>query len=135
MFNYFYVIIGIGLISLGCNSKKIKTGIYNQGFYISEKNDRINTFYIYDFVSDETIKKHAMNSVYSIGSITENYYFSYNANIPSQDLVSAESLSEAKKLINDYSYGIKYAFNRSNSGDIIFVNCAISPQHHLCTPD
>ena len=91
----------------------MKKGIYEQGYYINEKNNRINTYYVYDFVSKEKIKMHAMKSEHTIGSSTANYYFSYNANIPNQALVLAESLSEANKLIDDYSYGIKYAFIRN----------------------
>jgi len=44
----------IGLTSIGCNRKNMKKGIYEQGNYINEKNDRINTFYVYDFVPEET---------------------------------------------------------------------------------
>ena len=125
----------IGLASIGCNRKNMKKGIYEQGNYINEKNDIINTFYIYDFVPEETIKMHAMKSEHTIGSRTANYYFSYNANIPNQALVLAESLSEANKLIDDYSYGIKYAFIRNQAGEIKFVNCSESPDDELCTPD
>ena len=89
----------------------------------------------YDFVPEETIKMHAMKSEHTIGSRTANYYFSYNANIPNQALVLAESLSEANKLIDDYSYGIKYAFIRNQAGEIKFVDCSESPDDELCTPD
>ena len=104
----------------------MKKGIYEQGNYINEKNDKINTFYIYDFVPEETIKMHAMKSEHTIGSRTANYYFSYNANIPNQALVLAESLSEANKLIDDYSYGIKYAFIKNQAGEIMVPAGAVA---------
>ena len=113
----------------------MKKGIYEQGYYINEKKDRLNTYYIYDFVVKEKIKMHAMESEHTMGSITANYYFSYNSNIPNQDLVNAENLIDANKLIDNYSYGIKYAFIRNHVGEINFVDCSESPYDELCTPD
>ena len=135
MKRYFSLLFLTLFISTACNRKDKINGIYQQGNFISNKNDRINTFYIYDFVTVNTIKQHAMNSEYTIGSETANYYFSYNANIPSQALGLAESISEANKLIDDYSYGIKYAFTRYNSGQIEFVDCSNSPDNKQCKPD
>ena len=99
----------IGLVFWGCDSK----GIINGGYYKNDNMDRLNTYYLYDFISIEKVKKHAMESVYTKGSTTSNYYFSYNSNIPSHSLALAKSLSEANKLIDDYSYNIKYAFFRN----------------------
>ena len=129
------LIFFICLFSIGCGGKSMKKGIYEQGYYINEKNDRINTYYIYDFVVKEKIKMHAMKSEHTMGSITANYYFSYNSNIPNQDLVFAENLYDANKLIDDYSYGIKYAFTKNHIGEIKFVDCSESPYDQLCTPD
>ena len=109
----------IGLIFCGCDNK----GIINGGYYYDNM-DRLNTYYLYDFVSIEKVKKHAMESAYTIGSTTANYYFSYNSNIPSHSLELANSLSEANQLIDDYSYNIKYAFFRNKSGEMKFVDCS-----------
>lgn len=123
------------MFSIGCGRKNMNKGIYEQGYYINKKKDRINTYYIYDFVVKEKIKIHAMKSEHTMGSITANYYFSYNANIPNQDLVFAETLYDANKLIDSYSYGIKYAFTKNHAGEIKFVDCSESPYDELCTPD
>ena len=75
-----------------------------------------------------------MESAYTEGSTTAVYYFSYNSNIPSHSLDLVKNLSEANKLINDYSYNIKYAFIRDKSGEIKFVDCSESPNNKLCNP-
>jgi len=120
----------IGLAFWGCDNK----GIINGGYYKNDNMDRLNTYYLYDFVSIEKVKKHAMKSAYTMGSTTANYYFSYNSNIPSHSLELVKSLSEANKLIDDYSYNKKYAFIRNKSGEIKFVDCSESPNDKLCNP-
>ena len=130
MINRITLFVFIGLAFWGCDKK----GIINGGDYKNDNMDRLNTYYLYDFVSIEKIKKHAMESAYTVGSTTANYYFSYNSNIPSHSLDLVKNLSEANKLINDYSYNIKYAFIRDKSGEINFVDCSESPNDKLCNP-
>ena len=120
----------IGLVIWGCDNK----GIINGGYYKNDKMDRLNTYYLYDFISIEKVKKHAMESAYTKGSTTANYYFSYNSNIPSHSLKLVKSLSEANKLINVYSSNIKYAFIRNKLGETKFVDCSKSPDEKLCNP-
>ena len=120
----------IGLAYWGCGNK----GIISGGCYKNSNMDRLNTYYLYDFISKEKVKNHAMESVYTKGGTTANYYFSYNSKIPSHSLELAESLSEANKLIDDYSYNIKYVFIRNNSGEMRFVDCSESPDDKLCNP-
>ena len=120
----------IGLAYWGCGNK----GIINGGYYKNSNMDRLNTYYLYDFISKEKVKNHAMESVYTKGGTTANYYFSYNSKIPSHFLELAKSLSEAYKLIDDYSYNIKYVFIRNNSGEMRFVDCSESPDDKLCNP-
>ena len=124
------LLLFIGLAFWGCDNK----GIINGGYYKNDNMDRLNTYYLYDFVSIEKVKKHAMESAYTKGSTTANYYFSYNSNIPSHSLELVKSLSEANKLIDDYSYNIKYAFIRNKSGEMRFVDCSESPNDNLCSP-
>jgi len=122
-------------ISTNCTKNNSSKGISDQGHFISENNDRINTFFVYDFVSEETIKSHSIQRKHQMGSSTSNYYFSYNATIPNQSLLVAESLSEANKIIDAYSYGIKFAFVKNENGEIHFVNCSDNPNDNLCKPD
>ena len=93
----------IGIMILSCKGQISDNSIIEQGNFINKNNDRINTYYIYDFVSEENIKKHGSQSKYSKGSVSTNFYFSHNGNIPSQELRNTENLSEAYKLISEYS--------------------------------
>ena len=45
-----------------------------------------------------------------------------------------QMLSEANKLIDDYSYNKKYAFIRNKLGEIKFADCSKSPNDKLCNP-
>ena len=120
----------IGLASWTCD----KQGIVNGGYYINDKMDRLNTYHLYDFISIEKVQKHAIESAYTKGSTTLNYYFPYNSNIPGHSLKLVKSLSEANELIAIYSSNIKYAFIREKSGEIKFVDCSKSPNEELCHP-
>ena len=130
MIRHLLLLIFIGLAYWGCDKK----GIINGGHYKNDNLDRLNTYYLYDFISKGKVEKHAMESTYTDGSTTANYYFSYNSNIPSHSLELVKSLSEANKLIDDYSYNIKYAFIRNKSGEMRFVDCSESPNDNLCSP-
>ena len=130
MIRHLLLLIFIGVAYWGCDKK----GIINGGHYKNDNLDRLNTYYLYDFISKGKVEKHAMESAYTKGSTTANYYFSYNSNIPSHSLELVKSLSEANKLIDDYSYNIKYAFIRNKSGEMKFVDCSESPNDKLCNP-
>lgn len=113
---------------LSCDSQGIKNG----GTYQSENNDRLNAFYLYDYVSEDDVLKHATSSDYELGNVTFNYYFSYNANIPSGDLLLSETIEEAINLIKSYSHSIKYAYLKNKSGVITFINCSSQPNSDIC---
>jgi len=130
MVRYISLLLFIGLAFWGCENK----GIINGGYYKNDNMDRINTYHLYDFISIEKVKEHAMESAYTKGSTTANYYFSYNSNIPSHSLQFVKSLSEANKLIAVYSTNIKYAFIKNKLGEMKFVDCSKSPNEELCNP-
>ena len=83
----------------------------------------------------ENVKKHGSQSKYSKGSVTTNFYFSHNGNIPSQELRNTENLSEAYKLISEYSYYIKYVYNKDPLGEIKFVDCSQIQKDDFCFDD
>ena len=122
----------IGITILSCKGQISNNSIIEQGNFINKNNDRINTYYIYDFVLKENVRKHGYQSKYSKGSVTTNFYFSHNGNIPSQELRNTENLSEAYKLIGEYSYYIKYVYNKDQLGEIKFVDCSQIPKDDFC---
>ena len=125
----------IMIIFFCCSKQSLEKDILRQGNYINKSGDRLNTYYVYDFVSKEQIESHAMRSNYSEGRTTANYYFSYNGNIPSHELKLAKSFFEADEIINNHSYNIKFAFVRNPLGDIKFIDCSKSPNDDLCIPN
>jgi len=112
-----------------------KEGIINGGAFISASKDRVSAFYLYDFISMEDVEVHASSLDHSIGRLTASFYFSHNSNIPSQDLRLSKDLQEAKSVIGQYSYNIKYAFLRDKNGFERLVNCMEIPDDDLCDPN
>ena len=123
------------LLLAGCGSKSLKNNIQQKGYYVNEKNDRVSAYYIYDFVSKEEVKRHAMQSNSKEGNSIANYYFSRNGNIPSHELKLSKSLVEANNIINRYSYNVRYGFTKDSLGNIKFADCLETPQDDLCTPN
>ena len=66
MIRYLSLLLFIGLAFWGCENK----GIINGGYYKNDNMDRINTYHLYDFISIEKVKKHAMESAYTTVSYT-----------------------------------------------------------------
>ena len=128
------LLICLGIIFSGCEKRKTNSNIFKQGYFISNNNDRINTYYIYDFICPDKIKNHASQTEYSKGRVTTNFYFSHNGNIPSQELKLANSLSEAYRIVNDYSLYIKYIYEKNSFGEIEFVDCSQLPKDDRCVP-
>tara|TARA_B110000444_G_C18813162_1_gene583714 strand:+ start:1291 stop:1677 length:387 start_codon:yes stop_codon:yes gene_type:complete len=116
------------LLTINCDSQGIKNG----GSYKSDRFDRLNAFYLYDYISKSDVLKHANSSDHNDGSLTFNYYFSYNANIPSHDLLSSKTIEGALGLIKTYSHSIKYGYLKNKSGVITFVNCSEEPENDIC---
>ena len=112
-----------------------KEGIINGGGFISASKDRVSAFYLYDFVSMEDVEEHASSLDHSIGRLTASYYFSHNSNIPSQSLRLSKDLQEAKSVIGQYSFNIKYAFLRDKNGYERLVDCMEIPDDDLCDPN
>tara|TARA_Y100000996_G_C22442463_1_gene610372 strand:- start:548 stop:946 length:399 start_codon:yes stop_codon:yes gene_type:complete len=130
-----YLLSFFVLIIVGCESQISNSDIIQQGYFINDNKDRINTYYIYDFVSKEKIKKHGIQSENSKGSVTTNFYFSHNGNIPNQKLRYAKTLSDAYKIIGEYSFYVKYVYDKNSSGEMKFVDCSQIPKDDFCTPN
>jgi len=119
------------IIIPSCN----KDGIINGGGFISDDQDRVSAFYLYDYVSSEDVEFHASSLDHSQGQMTAIYYFSHNSNIPTQALRMSKDLHEAKSIMGQYSFNIKYAFLRDSNGNERFVGCLDGPKDDLCDPN
>ena len=105
-----------------------------QGYFKSKELDEVSVYYIYDSVSKDEIYRHAINCPHAEGRLFANYYFSRNSNIPSFELENSKNLIEAKNILNEYSYNIRYAFVKDTLGIIKFVDCFEEPNNDICSP-
>tara|TARA_X000000368_G_C22854064_1_gene633485 strand:+ start:334 stop:729 length:396 start_codon:yes stop_codon:yes gene_type:complete len=129
--------LGILLLMItivGCSNEK-NIGIKKQGYYCSNENDRIYAYYIYEFVSVESLKEYAMEIDHDLGRTTIQYYFSNNANIPAWELSKSANFKEAQSLMKKYSYNSKYVLLRNKEGKNRFIDCALNPEDYLCNPE
>ncbi len=110
-----------------------KSGIIEGGSYISEKEGQIHAFYLYDFITKEEVNKHALLLTQNTNESATIYYFSHNSNIPSQTLRLSKNIKDAKRLIREYAFNIKYAFENDSEDKIKFVDCMVSPNDELCS--
>tara|TARA_Y100000741_G_C18138081_1_gene511931 strand:- start:141 stop:587 length:447 start_codon:yes stop_codon:yes gene_type:complete len=123
IFFIFYLIIS------GCGGN---TGIINGGFYKNEQGDFLSSYYIYDFVSEEKISNHVLESFHVFGQLTINYYFSHNSNIPSNSIKHAKSIENAKSIIISHSYNIKYIGIKDRMANTSIIDCLVNPDNEFC---
>ena len=119
---------------VGCSNVK-NIGIKKHGYYCSNENDRLYVFYIYEFVSVETLREHAMKIDHDLGRTTIQYYLSHNASIPVRELSESTNFKEAQSLMRKYSYNNKYIFMTNKEGKNRFIDCDLNPEDGLCNPE
>lgn len=112
-----------------------REGIINGGSYLGKDNYNINAYYLYDFVTMDKVREHAMVSSQSNERVTINYYFSHNSNIPTQELEFSKDIGQAKEIIGKYSINIKYAFFRDSNNNVNLVDCTKSFGKGICNPN
>ena len=78
------------LFFLSCN-RNSSAGIIPQTQLTTQKFDRVNTYYIYDYVSKDQLIEYSLKQEHKSGRQSTHYYFSHNANIPSHELKYLES--------------------------------------------
>jgi len=119
------------IIIFSCG-KENTIGIKNHGYYINDEYDRIYAYYLYDFVSKESLKSFSETVEHEIGRTTIQYYFSHNANIPFRELNKSLTFLEARLLMQKYFYNIKYVYMRDKNTRGRLVDCMEIPDDPLC---
>ena len=117
--------------NLQCDRK----GIIKGGSYIGQDNYNINAYYLYDFVTVDKVREHAILSSESDELIVINYYFSHNSNIPTQSLKFATDINNVKEIIGKYAFSIKYAFLKDSNGNVKLIDCMDSYGKDICNPN
>ena len=98
------------LFFLSCNRNSF-SGIIPQTQFTNQEFDRVNTYYIYDYVSKDQLLEYSSKQVHKFGRKSIHYYFSHNANIPSSKLKYSESIDQCHKILKDYRHSLKYAYS------------------------
>ena len=119
------------LFFLSCN-RNSSSGIIPQTQLTSQKFDRINTYYIYDYVSKDQLIEYSLKQEHKSGCKSIHYYFSHNANIPSHELKYLESIVKTREILKKYRHSLKFVFVKDSSEKKEMVDCLKDPRNLLC---
>ena len=125
-----YLLIFV-FVFIACNNGA-KSGIIPQFKFTNPESDKISTYYIYDYVSENDLITFSQKENHNIGKTSIHYFFSHNANIPSIDLRQAETITEIKQILKGYSHSLKYVFFKKHDGEEYFEDCLSNPSDSLC---
>ena len=119
------------LFFLSCNRNSF-SGIIPQTKFINQEFDRVNTYYIYDYVSKDQLLDYSSKQVHKFGRISIHYYFSHNANIPTDKLKYSDSIIDIRKILKKYKHSLKFVFVKRSSEKMEIIDCLGDPSNLLC---
>ena len=119
------------LFFLSCNSNSF-SGIIPQTQFTNPELYRVNTYYIYDYVSKDQLIEYSSKQVHKIGQKSIHYYFSHNANIPTDKLKYSDSIMDIRKILKKYRHSLKFVFVKQASDKMEIIDCLDDPNNLLC---
>ena len=119
------------LFFLSCNRNSF-SGIIPQTQFINQEFDRVNTYYIYDYVSKDQLLEYSSKQVHKFGRKSIHYFFSHNANIPTDKLKYADSIIDIRKNLKKYRHSLKFVFVKQSSEKMEIIDCLNDPSNLLC---
>ena len=119
------------LFFLSCNRNSF-SGIIPQTKFTNQEFDRVNTYYIYDYVSKDQLLEYSSKQVHKFGRKSIHYFFSHNANIPTDKLKYADSIIDIRKNLKKYRHSLKFVFVKQSSGKMEIIDCLDDPSNLLC---
>ena len=119
------------LFFLSC-SRNSFSGIIPQTQFTNQEFDRVNTYYIYDYVSKNQLLEYSSKQVHKFGRISIHYYFSHNANIPTDKLKYSDSIIDIRKILKKYKHSLKFVFVKRSSEKMEIIDCLDDPSNLLC---
>jgi len=119
------------LFFLSCNRNSF-SGIIPQTQFTNQEFDRVNTYYIYDYVSKNQLLEYSSKQVHKFGRISIHYYFSHNANIPTDKLKYSDSTIDIRKILKKYKHSLKFVFVKRSSEKMEIIDCLDDPSNLLC---
>ena len=119
------------LLFLSCNRNSF-SGIIPQTQFTNQEFDRVNTYYIYDYVSKNQLLEYSSKQVHKFGRKSIHYFFSHNANIPIDKLKYADSIIDIRKNLKKYRHSLKFVFVKQSSEKMEIIDCLDDPSNLLC---
>ena len=119
------------LFFLSCNRNSF-SGIIPQTQFTNQEFDRLNTYYIYDYVSKDQLLEYSSKQVHKFGRKSIHYFFSHNANIPTDKLKYADSIIDIRKNLKKYRHSLKFVFVKQSSEKMEIIDCLDDPSNLLC---
>ena len=119
------------LFFLSCNRNSF-SGIIPQTKFINQEFDRVNTYYIYDYVSKDQLFDYSSKQVHKFGRKSVHYYFSHNANIPIDKLKYSDSIVDIRKNLKKYKHSLKFVFVKQPSEKMEIIDCLNDPSNLFC---
>ena len=89
------------------------SGIIEGGKFSSGQKNSVHAFYLYDYISKDKVKEHALTIIDESKNISASFYFSHNSNVP--------------------THSLKYVSFKDENGQISFVDCKSDPDNKLCS--
>ena len=119
------------LFFLSCNRNSF-SGIIPQTQFTNQEFDKVNTYYIYDYVSKDQLLEYSSKQVHKFGRKSTHYFFSHNANIPTDKLKYADSIIDIRKNLEKYRHSLKFVFVKQPSEKMEIIDCLDDPSNLLC---
>ena len=119
------------LFFLSCNRNSF-SGIIPQTQFVNQEFDRVNTYYIYDYVSKDQLLEYSSKQVHKFGRKSIHYFFSHNANIPTDKLKYADSIIDIRKNLKKYRHSLKFVSVKQSSEKMQIIDCLDDPSNLLC---
>ena len=119
------------LFFLSCNRNSF-SGIIPQTQFTNQEFDRVNTYYIYDYVSKDQLLDYSSKQVHKLDRKSIHYYFSHNANIPIEKLKYSNSILDIHKNLKKYRHSLKFVFVKDSSEKMEIIDCFDDPSNYLC---
>ena len=113
-------------------SRNESPGIIPQYTFNDKKLNKIHTFYIFDYITKRELLKNSRKQEHFEEKRSFHYYFSHNANIPTDRLKYSDSISQALEILKNYRHSLKFVYFKDSTGKEEIIDCLSEPSNLLC---
>ena len=113
-------------------SRNESSGIIPQYTFNDKKLNKIHTFYIFDYITKRELLKNSRKQEHFEDKRSFHYYFSHNANIPTDRLKYSDSISQALEILKNYRHSLKFVYFKDSTKNEEIIDCLYEPSNFLC---